>query len=63
QESVNYLQYHLLRDTLLNMVTRTEESKQEMVDYCRIYFHGQCKRLEQINELETTYQSSNAILW
>ncbi|CAF1470880.1 unnamed protein product, partial [Didymodactylos carnosus] len=63
QESVNYLQYHLLRDTLLNMVTETEESKQEMLDYCRVYFHGQSKRLEQINEFEKTYQSSDAILW
>ncbi|CAF1145945.1 unnamed protein product [Didymodactylos carnosus] len=38
QESVHYLWYQLLRDTLINM--QTYDSKQEMIDYCQVYYHA-----------------------
>ncbi|CAF1259727.1 unnamed protein product [Didymodactylos carnosus] len=45
------------------MNTHTDEAKQEMIDYCRLYYHNDIIRLKQIGELEKTYHSSNAIQW
>ncbi|CAF1114702.1 unnamed protein product [Didymodactylos carnosus] len=63
QESINYLWYQLLRDTLMTMETQTEQSKQEMIDYCRLYFHSNSTYLKQIDEFQQTYRSSDAIRW
>ncbi|CAF1133613.1 unnamed protein product [Didymodactylos carnosus] len=62
-ESIDFLWYQLLRDTLMNMNTHTDEAKQEMIDYCRLYYHNDIIRLKQIDEFEKTYHSSNAIQW
>jgi tetratricopeptide (TPR) repeat protein len=58
-ESVRYLWYQLLRDTLMNM--ETYDSKQEMLDYCRTYYHNDCVMLKEIDEFEKKFQSTETI--
>ncbi|CAF1478279.1 unnamed protein product [Didymodactylos carnosus] len=58
-ESVDYLWYQLLRDTLMN--TDVLGSKQEMIDYCRLYYHKDSGILKKIDEFELSYHSSDDI--
>ncbi|CAF4235397.1 unnamed protein product [Rotaria socialis] len=40
---------------------RIEEAKQEMIEMCRQYYHGNSKELTLINQFESDYESEEAI--
>ncbi|CAF1588137.1 unnamed protein product, partial [Didymodactylos carnosus] len=57
-ESADYQWYQILRNTLLNMNTETDEAKKEMIDYCRKYYQKEEVVLGAIDEFERSYTSS-----
>ncbi|CAF5173418.1 unnamed protein product, partial [Rotaria magnacalcarata] len=42
---------------------RIEEAKQEMIETCRQYYHGNTKELTLINQFESEYEAEEAIYW
>ncbi|CAF1580141.1 unnamed protein product, partial [Didymodactylos carnosus] len=63
-ESADYQWYQILRNTLLNMNTETDEAKKEMIDYCRKYYQKEEVVLGAIDEFERSYTSScQAVQW
>ncbi|CAF1337000.1 unnamed protein product [Didymodactylos carnosus] len=63
QEIPEYLYYQLLRDKLMLVSTETNKAKQDMINYCCWYYHGDKIILNRIDEFEKTYQSTDAIQW
>ncbi|CAF1175966.1 unnamed protein product [Didymodactylos carnosus] len=61
-EPAAYLWY-ILKDALMEMETerKTDAAKQEMVNYCRTYYHSCTQYLRQIDEFEETYTSIDAV--
>ncbi|CAF1600487.1 unnamed protein product, partial [Didymodactylos carnosus] len=58
----NLLWHQLFRDYLMK-TTKTEESKQEMLEKCRLIYKNDSRELTKIDEFERTYESSKAIMW
>ena len=59
---VSFLWFHLLID-ILNILPKTNEAKQQMIDVCRNYYQRNKSQLNIIKHFEDTYQSSDAIRW
>jgi hypothetical protein len=62
QESGSFLFFQLFKDVLLNM-QRTPESKKEMIERCKDYFHRNTKELQNIDLFNKTYKSTEAVQW
>ncbi|CAF0916894.1 unnamed protein product [Didymodactylos carnosus] len=62
-ESVDYSFYQTLRDILLHADIPTRNAKQEMIDYCRSYYHRDDVSLKQIDAFFQSYKSTEAVQW
>jgi len=62
KESGSFLFFQLFKSVLLKM-PKTVESKAMMISRCRDYYRGDPKELENINEFDLTYKSTEAIPW
>jgi hypothetical protein len=62
KESGSFLFFQLFKSVLMNM-PKTVESKAMMVSKCRDYYRGNTTELDNINEFDLTYKSTEAIQW
>ncbi|CAF1304987.1 unnamed protein product [Didymodactylos carnosus] len=62
-ETADYSFYQILRDTLMKMQTKADESKQDMLNYCRYYYQSNMSYLKQTDQFEKEYQPCEAIRW
>ncbi|CAF1445584.1 unnamed protein product [Didymodactylos carnosus] len=61
-ESGSFLFFQLCKSALFSM-EKTDESKQEMLSECRLYYHGIKEELDNIEEFNTKYKAEKAIYW
>jgi len=57
-----FLWYQLF-SYVITRFPRNEESKQQMIEICRQFYHRNIKKLRDIDEFERTYRSQDAIRW
>ncbi|CAF3178714.1 unnamed protein product [Rotaria sp. Silwood2] len=62
KESSSFLYFQLFKEILQKM-PQTNDSKKEMINQCRRYYHGNRKELENIEQFELTYLPNDAIYW
>ena len=62
KESASFLWFQLFKD-LLDRLPRTDHSKQELINYCRQYYHENEEELKFIDEFQNAYIPENAIQW
>jgi tetratricopeptide (TPR) repeat protein len=53
---------HVIKQMAMNAGS-TDESKQEMIAACRLYYRGNQKEMKNIDEFEKDYKSNQAIKW
>ncbi|CAF3335825.1 unnamed protein product [Rotaria sp. Silwood2] len=62
KESAEFLWFQMFKDVILRL-PRDSHAKQQMIEFCRHYYHGNEKELKFIREFEHDYKSSIAIRW
>jgi hypothetical protein len=62
QQSAEFLWLQLFHRLILDL-SRSQPSKQQMIDVCRNYYLGNEKQLKLIDEFERDYRPENAIRW
>ncbi|CAF1148057.1 unnamed protein product [Adineta steineri] len=55
-DAYDFKKQQLMKDILLRM-PRTQQSKQKLINYCRSYYQGNQKYLEEIDEFHDDYKS------
>ncbi|CAF3468362.1 unnamed protein product [Rotaria socialis] len=63
KDSLNFLWYQLLRDTLLTIDKSDGQVKQELVHKCRQYYALNKAQLSNIDKFEKEYESTKVIQW
>ncbi|CAF1173301.1 unnamed protein product [Didymodactylos carnosus] len=63
KESGSFIFFQLFQYITMTQTKSSEESKQEMLAKCRIYYQNNRKQLEAVDVFEQTYQQTDAILW
>jgi tetratricopeptide (TPR) repeat protein len=66
RESGSFIFLQLVKQVLQKMLSNKEAietSKQEMLDKCRLYYRGNKKAMQDIDEFEREYTSDQAIKW
>lgn len=67
RESGSFIFLQLVKQVIKQMAinddSSTNESKQEMIDACRLYYRGNQKEMRNIDEFEKNYKSNQAIKW
>ncbi|CAF4026129.1 unnamed protein product [Rotaria sp. Silwood2] len=62
KESGEFIWFQLFNYVMARF-PRIEQAKQEMIEMCRQYYHGNTKELKLISQFEREYQSEEAIYW
>ncbi|UJR11319.1 hypothetical protein I4U23_015500 [Adineta vaga] len=62
RESTEFLWFQLFHH-IINRLPRNQQSKQQMIEICRQYYHGNTKELKLIDQFEQEYQPEEAIRW
>lgn len=67
RESGSFIFLQLVKQVIKQMAINDDgsmnESKQEMINACRLYYRGNQKEMRNIDEFEKDYQSNQAIKW
>ncbi|CAF3483877.1 unnamed protein product [Rotaria sp. Silwood1] len=62
KESADFLWFQLFKDVILRM-PKDAQAKEQMVQFCRDYYHDNNKQLSLIDEFQQDYVASDAIKW
>ncbi|CAF4830286.1 unnamed protein product [Rotaria sp. Silwood1] len=62
KESAEFLWFQLF-NYMLPTLSRDQQAKQQMIQICKDYYHGNTKEIELIHQFEQNYQSKDALLW
>ncbi|CAF1685891.1 unnamed protein product [Rotaria magnacalcarata] len=62
KESAKFLWYQLFNYVIARL-PRNQQAKEQMIQLCKDYYHGNKKEMEHIQEFEEKYRSENAINW
>ncbi|CAF1193842.1 unnamed protein product [Didymodactylos carnosus] len=63
KESGSFIWHQLLKEVLQKMPSGDKNAKEEMLEKCRLYYRGNKKELQNIEEFEKSYSVDNAINW
>ncbi|CAF0995987.1 unnamed protein product [Adineta steineri] len=62
KESALFLWFQLFKDIIFQL-PKSEESKYEMIEQCRQYYHGNQEELTNIEKFAQTYTEQDAVHW
>ncbi|CAF4153482.1 unnamed protein product, partial [Rotaria sordida] len=62
KESSEFLWFQMFKDVILRL-PKDSRAKQQMIEFCQHYYHGNQKELKFIDEFKMNYQSNVAIKW
>ncbi|CAF1543682.1 unnamed protein product [Didymodactylos carnosus] len=60
--SAKFLWFQKFKEVVM-CISRGSRAKQQMIQFCRQYYHGNEKQLRSIDEFESGYTSDKTILW
>ncbi|CAF1191584.1 unnamed protein product [Rotaria sp. Silwood1] len=62
KESAEFLWFQLFNYVIARL-PRNQQAKQQMIQICKDYYHGNTKEIELIHQFEQNYLSKDALLW
>ncbi|CAF4814250.1 unnamed protein product [Rotaria sp. Silwood1] len=62
KESAEFLWFQLF-NYVIDRLPRNQQAKQQMIQICKDYYHGNTKEIELIHQFEQNYLSKDALLW
>ncbi|UJR17485.1 hypothetical protein I4U23_004380 [Adineta vaga] len=63
KESGSFIWHQLLKEVLQKMPSNDQNAKEEMLQKCRLYYRGNKKELEKIDQFDKEYSTKNTIRW
>ncbi|CAF1437659.1 unnamed protein product [Rotaria sordida] len=62
KDSTEFIWFQLF-NYILSTLSRDQQAKQQMIQICKDYYHGNRKEIELIHQFEQNYRSKDALLW